>query len=327
MANQPVSNLDSIDDALPAVVLTKDRFLVSPTLDCEKFLDDDLSVRRVEDIAPHLWLAGRPYPPRPLNIQRVLKRDIVATTDASLHLVWTSQATYVKALPRYLVSKNFYEQRLRLPHPYRPALGLLFTYMALIPSELDFALAHELHMLPTGYEWDEWRKLARQILDEYPGNMIYSHVPRRYIYGELRLSGLDKIYQYRLKNLFSGYSRLTGYLSITDIFASNLRIITAATVYMVVILTAMQVGLATDSLMSNDSFQRACYGFTAFAITSPVIALGALVGFPAFMLPFVFVSNWWGNGVAHRHRLRAIGVTSLSDPQPHRADDVPETLA
>jgi hypothetical protein len=127
--------------------------------------------------------------------------------------------------------------------------------------------------------------------------------------------------------LFRGYTPLTEYLSFTDIFASNLRIIGAATVYIVVILTAMQVGLATDSLTGNDSFQRACYGFTVFAITSPVIALGALVGFPAFMLPLVFVSNRWGTRVWHRRRLGDIGVTPLSYPQSRRADDVPETLA
>jgi hypothetical protein len=109
MANEPAPNLDSIGDDLPAVAFTKDHFLVSPPLDFEKFLDDDLSVRRVEYIGPHIWLAGSLYPPRPLNLQRVLKRDVVATIDASLHLVWTSQTICVKALPRYLTSNIFYE--------------------------------------------------------------------------------------------------------------------------------------------------------------------------------------------------------------------------
>jgi hypothetical protein len=91
MANEPkepARALSSVDDGLPAVVFTQDHFLVSPILD-EEFLEDDLSVKRIEDIAPHLWMVGRPYLPRPLNLQRILKREIVATTDASLHLVWT----------------------------------------------------------------------------------------------------------------------------------------------------------------------------------------------------------------------------------------------
>jgi hypothetical protein len=319
------SNQDSVGDGLPAVVFTKDHFLTSPDFDYERFLDDDLSVERIEDIASHLWLVGRPYPPRPLNLQRVLKRDIVATTDASLHLVWTSQAMYVKALPRYLVSKTFYEQRLCLPHPFRPALGLLFTYMALVPSELDFALAHELHLLPEGYKWIEWKELSHRILDEYPKDIIYSHVPRRYIYGELRLSRLDKIYRYRRGDLLRGYSPLMGNMRYVDYFAENLTIIAAATVYIAVVLTAMQVGLGTDLLAHDYSFQMACYGFAVFAIISPIIAVGAVV--VVFM--FMFFANWWGTAVSHRKRLRAIGLTSLSKPKPQsrRADEVPELMA
>lgn len=314
--------LDSVGDGLPAVVFTQDHFLTSPNLDYEKFLDDDLSVNRVEEIACHLWLVGRPYPPRPLNLQRVLKRDIVATTDASLHLVWTSQTMYVKALPKYLVSKAFYEQRLCLPHPCRPALGLLFTYMALVPSELDFALAHELHLLPAGYEWEKWKGLSRRILEDYPNDTIYSHVPRRYIYGELRLSRLDKIYRYYRGNLLRGYSPLMGNTRYVDFFAENLTIVAAATVYIAVVLTAMQVGLGTDLLMKNYSFQMACYGFTVFAIISPIIAVGALV----VLFMFMFFANWWRAVVSHRKRLRSIGITSLSRSQSRRADDDVEVM-
>jgi hypothetical protein len=318
------SNLDSVvGHDLPAVAFTNDHFLISPDLDYERFLDADLSVKRIDDIASHLWIVGRPYPPRPLNLQRVLKRDIVATTDASLHLVWTSQAMYVKALPRYLVSKDFYDQRLCLPHPFRPALGLLFTYMALVPSELDFALAHELHLLPAGYKWDDWKELTRRILNEYPKDIIYSHMPRRYIYGELRLSRLDKIYRYRRGDLVRGYSPLMGNTRYIDYFAENLTIIATATVYIAVVLTAMQVGLATDLLMTNNSFQMACYGFAVFAIISPMIAVGAVV----VIFMFMFFANWWATDVSHRKRLRAIGLTSLSKPQSHGADDVTELMA
>jgi hypothetical protein len=317
------SNLDSIGDGLPAVVFTQDHFLISPDFDYEKFLDDDLSVNRVEEIASHLWLVGRPYPPRPLNLQRVLKRDIVATTDASLHLVWTSQTMYVKALPRYLVANAFYEQRLCLPHPNRPALGLLFTYMALVPSELDFALAHELHLLPKEYKWDEWKELSRRILDDYPKDMIYNHVPRRYIYGELQLSRLDKIYRYYRGNLLRGYSPLMGNTRYVDFFAENLTIIAATTVYIAVVLTAMQVGLGTELLVKDYSFQMACYGFAVFAIISPIIAVGALV----VLFMFMFFANWWGTVVSHRKRLRSIGITSLSRSQSRRADDDLELIA
>jgi hypothetical protein len=315
---EPARALSSVDDNLPAVVFTKDHFLVSPTLD-EEFLKDDLSVKRIEDIAPHLWMVGRPYLPRPLSLQRILKREIVATTDASLHLVWTYQTLYVKALPRYLVSKAFFEQRLSLPHPCGPALGLLFTYMALVPSELDFALAHDLHLPPTDYKWEEWKRLTRQISDRYPKGMIYAFVPGRYCYGELRLSRLGSMYHW---NSLRGYSPLTNTKRYSDSFAENLTTIAAATLYMAVVLTAMQVGLGTDLLMENHSFQRACYGFAVFAIISPVIAFGTVVGVSVFVLPLMLVAEVWSTIFSHCERWRTTGVIPPQLPRSHPADDV-----
>ena len=49
------------------------------------------------------------------------------------------------------------------------------------------------------------------------------------------------------------------------------------TVYIVVVLNAMQVGLATDALNHDAVFQRACYSFMVFAIYSPMIAVGSVV--------------------------------------------------
>ena len=107
-----------------------------------------------------------------------------------------------------------------------------------------------------------------------------------------------------------------------DFFAENLTIVAAATVYIAVVLTAMQVGLGTDLLMKNYSFQMACYGFTVFAIISPIIAVGALV----VLFMFMFFANWWRAVVSHRKRLRSIGITSLSRSQSRRADDDVEVM-
>lgn len=108
------------DEYLPATCRTSNYDLASPKDNYDRFLNDDLSVQRIEHVLPHLWLVGRPYPARALNIQRVLKREIVATTDASLHLVWTTDKIYVKALPRYITSSVFYDQHLGPPPPRGP---------------------------------------------------------------------------------------------------------------------------------------------------------------------------------------------------------------
>ena len=50
-----------------------------------------------------------------------------------------------------------------------------------------------------------------------------------------------------------------------------------ATVFIALVLTALQVGLATERLQENASFQQASYGFTIFAILGPICAFGLVV--------------------------------------------------
>jgi hypothetical protein len=299
MANR--NGTPPVDDGdLPATFRsTLDKHtLIWPSADYQQFLHDDLSVERVEDVQSHLWLVGRPFPARALNIQKVLGREIIPTTDASLHLVWTSKKIHIKALPRYMTSSSFYDADLAPPRPYGPALGLLFTYMTLVPTELDFAIASQLHLFHENYDWDSWRKLARRILEHYPKNAIYEHLPKRYVYGELRLSRLDKIYRYCCGSLLHGFSPLLGNTRYVEFFADHLRFITATTIYTALVLTAMQVGLATEPLSSNESFRRASYGFTVFAIISPIIA----VGFVVLVATFVVLASWVSTIAAQRRR-------------------------
>lgn len=60
--------------------------------------------------------------------------------------------------------------------------------------------------------------------------------------------------------------------------------VTATTIYVALVLTAMQVGLETDRLQKSQAFQNASYVFTVFAILAPLgilslilVALGVLV--------------------------------------------------
>lgn len=310
------------DEHLPATCRTQEHDLISPNSNFSQFLSKDLSVQRIEDVLPHLWLVGRPYPARALNIQRVMKREIVATTDASLHLVWTTGKIYVKALPRYMTTPSFYDQCLgppppRGPAPHGPALGLLFSYMALISTELDFAIARELHLIHEGYKWHDWRRLTSRILGDYPHNTIYTHIPRRYIRGELRSSRLDKLFRYRYGELLHGYSALLGNTRYVTFFEENLKFVTAATVYTAVVLTAMQVGLTGGPLQHNDSFIMASYGFTIFAILSPILGVCFVVAVAIFMI----FANWASTTAVYRRRYKHLGIEDAQASQgaKHRA--------
>lgn len=255
------------------------------------FLRADLSVRRIDDIRKHLWLVGRPYPPRPLNTQRVLEREIIPTTDASLHLVWTTGRLYVKPLPACLLSEDFYEQRLSprsadSSRIKKPALGLLYSYIALLPSPLDFQQAGHASLLPADYPWPAWTRLVRRVLADYPD--ILPHVSARYEYGELRLARLDKISRYLRRSWLHGYSPLTGSTRYVDFFRKNIAVIGASTVYLVVVISAMSLGRTTKALKDNDAFDRACYGFAVFAILLPVLGIGLIVA----VFLFIFVANY-----------------------------------
>ncbi|KAK5707220.1 N-acetylglucosaminyldiphosphodolichol N-acetylglucosaminyltransferase catalytic subunit alg13 [Elasticomyces elasticus] len=292
-----MDELGKIDaEDLPAAFRTRTKIAASTTSSFESFLDVDLSVQRIDDIKHHLWLVGRPYLPRPLNIQIVLGRTIVPTSDASLHLVWTSSRIFVKPLPRYMLSQAFYQRHLSPPHPHGPALGLLHSYLALVPTELDFVLAHETHLLPHSLEWKDWRALARRLLDHYPGDTIRDHLPARYGYGELRLGRLDKIYRIRQGEWLHGYSTSTGHPSYEAFFAENLGTFAAATVYIIVVLTALQLGLTTERLDDNHTFQNVCYGFAIFAIVSPIAALGSVMAISLV----AFFAHWSRTVVAQR---------------------------
>lgn len=76
---------------------------------------------------------------------------------------------------------------------------------------------------------------------------IYRNIDERLIYGELRLSRLNKIYR------LSYGPFLRGNLTHWNRYGS-------AIVYITIVLTAMQIGLATKSLADNDAFQSASYG-------------------------------------------------------------------
>jgi len=74
----------------------------------------------------------------------------------------------------------------------------------------------------------------------------------------------------------------------TCYFRDNLGWLAAATVYIAVVLSAMQVGLGTDRLANNNAFQAASYGFSVFAILGPIGAACLLI----VALLFKVIRNW-----------------------------------
>jgi hypothetical protein len=284
-------DLDPASRLLPASSQTSQHLLVRPTGDIQKFLKKDLCVDRLNHIHQYLWLAGRPMPPKPLNYQLATSRQIVADQRIDMHLVWEhSQRLHIKPLPRYLLDADFWAKSLMACEGaccanaqgkhvatdpstkctqdiYKFALGFLYSYIAIIRFECDLAIAQDHHLLPRDITWEKWLRFTHQLLESGVTNP--NNINPRYLYGELRLSQLNKIYAFRYGSPLRGYQFT--YQTYGELFRDYLGPLTAATIYIALVLTAMQVGLATSHLGANESFQIASWGFTIFAILGPLI--------------------------------------------------------
>lgn len=251
-------------------------------------------------------------PPRPLHQQQhLLNRQIVITEKLDLHLVWTTDRIFIKPLPRFILDPRFWAVFLEchtVPILHQDtcscggrrerALGFLFSYTALIAYESDFHIAKEAHLIPLEVQWPAWRRAVQELLGTSPTG-IYPWIDPRFYYGELRLSRLNKIY-------FFWKSPLRGYISrwnqYGSFFHDNFATLASSTIYIAVVLTAMQVGLATNALQGNVTFQLASYGFTVFSIVGPLAAAGVVVA----VFCYFFIGNWVTTRRYNKERLERI---------------------
>ncbi|KAH6886459.1 hypothetical protein B0T10DRAFT_81252 [Thelonectria olida] len=289
-------------------------------------INRELDVKRLARIQRWWWLVGLPKPPRPLHKQVALGRNVVIDEKMDMHLVWTTGRIYLKPIPRFILCDKFWSENLTCQHPTpcpcsaptpasaspnttlntrgtlllnqpgqsqkqecsrqsnrRRALGFLLSYVALVRHESDFIIAQESRLIPKDISWPVWNNMARSILSM---DNIYHQIDPRFVYGELRLSRLNKIYRCLGIDISAGY--VSSFQRYDDFWRQNFTILTSSIAYMVIVLTAMQVGLATEALSDSHAFDRASYGFTVFCILGPLI-FGAIM-FLQFC--FMFANNW-----------------------------------
>ncbi|KAF2177558.1 hypothetical protein K469DRAFT_719764 [Zopfia rhizophila CBS 207.26] len=251
--------------------------------DLRSFLECDLNIERLNSIHDWFWLVGFPTSPRALHYQRLKKREIIATEQMDLHLVWSTDRIFIKPLPRYLLCPHFWRQHIcPYRHLYRTALGFMLSYVALIEREIDFGLATNNSLIPADVTWEGWLAFAEEIVMQTNSNFPESFqtplesrvlVNPRFYYGELRLGRLNWVYRLASRNP-------RGYLTNSKTYGAYLRdnfnlLITFFT-YTTIVLSAMQVGLSTEFLKGNLAFDKAAFAFTLFAILVPFAAIGAV---------------------------------------------------
>ncbi|GIK03992.1 hypothetical protein Aspvir_008067 [Aspergillus viridinutans] len=293
--------------AFPASYRTEADHLVSPSNDVMGCIENELDLQRLDKVVDWLWLAGRPMPPRPLHHQLLLGREIFITERMDMHLVWTRDRIFLKPIPRFLLEPRFWTdylsyskdceclrsreytysprstQQFARQKLWRSALGFLFSYAALITHESDFYIAKGKQLLPPDEElsWQGWRTLVEQLRTE----SIYQRINPRFIYGELRLSRLNKMYRLSQRPFLRGY--MSHWHQYGTFFQENFQWLASATVYIAIVLSAMQVGLATKALAGNDAFNSASYGFAVFAVLGPLAA----AAFITLVFCYMFVNN------------------------------------
>lgn len=260
------------------------------------FFEKELRVDELNKIHDALWAAGLPRPPPHLGHQIVLSREIVVTERIDLHLVWKDKRIYLKPLCKFLLVQSIWTQHFEGQQgddeqttARRQALaacarGFLHSYCALIAYESDFQIAKRLGLLPEDITWPKWREWTAEVLQNCPESSLNP----RFWYGEPRLGRLNMIYRLKEGAFLRGYSRVGSPSVYSELLGENFTVLAVALGYVVIVLTAMQVGLATDHLHASAAFQGASWGFTVFSIIAPLAAVASI------LIYFVaaFVMNW-----------------------------------
>ena len=233
-----------------------------------EYLDKDLCTTDLDAMSPHLWLMATRSSANvsPLHHQIVKGRRIVITEDPRLHLLWVDDQVFIKPLPMYLLSYNFWERYLlpdtssiagfnqkSLPAIYpewnaqkkilvKSALGILRSYLFLIQYSSDFEVALACRLLPQNTTFESFCSFSFRF-----ETIKNTEVAARYHYGELRLARLNfwcKIFLRRWhyetvhRQYGQYFARFYGPLLFTFGFFS-------------VMLSALQVEMAVESTLAQ----------------------------------------------------------------------------
>jgi hypothetical protein len=235
-------------------------------------------------------------------------RTIVLTECPDEHLVWHDTSIWIKPLPEYLLDYGFWEDHLCDDEVlYKSACGLLMSYTWLIYYKSDHRIAVEMGLLPHDMNYDTWTAFTINL------NLAFQVSPR-YEYGELRLSRLNSLYRFgaagfSLWNVVFGFvSRSTHY---TAFFQRNFGWILAVFGYFTVLLSAMQVALATEKLGGSAAFQEFSLCIAMLSLAFVLFTVAIILFVWAFMFWFHLLSTAQYVKKTRMQRAATIGLASI----------------
>jgi len=247
--------------------------------DERKRLLEELQDGVLESIHKQLWYTGRKGNISPLHHQKVIRRDIILTERARLHLVWFEKTIYIKRLDDELLNWEYFSRVVCGDESvHRAASGFLLSYAHLIgyPSDLEIAKSHGLVSKNIG--WKKWQTFRTSILHHLTDRDVHD----RYEYGELRLSRLNQIY--RMK--FQGLSYFNVYRDYSSYFGDNYMALVALFALVSVALSAMQVMTSVDGVPAAVSVTS-----YRFAIATLIALAGSCAALLVLYIG-LYVWNW-----------------------------------
>lgn len=287
--------------------------LFDPRKNITAFLRNELEPTKLNKISRHLWLAGLPRPARSLHRQRLLTRTVLPTESPDEHLVWHDTTIWIKPIHEYLLNFEFWEKEICDNETlYKSAYGLLLSYTWLIGYKSDHRIAVDVGLLPPDVDYDTWTAFA---YDLNLGNETRTSCPvnERYEYGELRLSRLNHLYRlgaagFSLWNIVFGFtSRSTRYPAF---FQRNFGWVLAVFVYFTVLLSALQVALATEKLGGNGDFQNFSRAIALLSLAFVLVAVAIMLLVWLFLFWFHLMSTvqFWKKIKSQRGGVAGLGA-------------------
>ncbi|KAL2119079.1 hypothetical protein VTJ04DRAFT_6039 [Mycothermus thermophilus] len=282
-----------------------------PLLD---YLDKCHTTRPLDDLLPYMRYIFVQTPSythiMPLHHQKTHAREVKVAEHPGLHLVWFYEVIFIKPIPTYFYSQTFWTYLENADKDlYHACLGFMRSYYSLIQFSLDYDEACKLKLiptkdgtadgpLPTYEEWCEFIEPFARVGDK--------HVTRRYHYGELRLTRLNRAALIFRGNLayFHIYPQWGSFLEHT--LAPIITIFAVASI----VLNAMQVSLATMEVRGDDvdTLSVAWQRFIDASMYFPVavmLLIAAVIGVSVIGMAIMGVRDFMrGNEVRQKRKKR-----------------------
>jgi hypothetical protein len=281
-------------------------------------LTDDMWSHDLEAISHRLWWLSTVDSKNisPLHRQAVKRRTIIVTEEPKLHLVWLGDRIFIKPIPHYLLSHDFWLRFLPGPAEGDPgahatpgarsppsisdirraALGFLRTYFYLIKHESDFRVAQQpdLCLIPAHVSWVQFCAFSSSL-----GGIQDDEVSGRYHFGELRLSRLNFYAPLLLRR--SNFQRV--HYQYAEYFGRLYAPILLALSFLSVVLSSMQVAaqyVPADPQLPHLPWAPALF-FWFSIITMPIVLLVLLV---IELLWWAKTAREWRHAVADWRRFQ-----------------------